>query len=137
MNRPKARILIVDDHPIVRQGMARLIDLQDDLMLCCEAEDADQALAAMQVCQHDVAIVDISLGGVSGFELIKLLKRRYPGLAVLVISMHDESVYAERALRAGARGYVMKHEATDKILIAIRQILRGEIYLSAAMHTQR
>ncbi len=118
----------MDDHPIVRQGMARLINLQDDLQLCCEAQDADQALTAMQICRHDLAIVDISLGGVSGFELIEILKRRYPELAVLVISLHDESVYAERALRAGARGYVMKQEATDQILSAIRQILRGDIY---------
>ncbi len=136
VNRQKVKILIVDDHPIVRQGMAQLINLQNDLTLCCEAADADQALAAMQVCDHDLAIVDISLNGVSGFELINTLKRRYPELAILVMSMHDESVHAERALRAGARGYIMKQEATDNILLAIHQILHGEIYLSAAMHTR-
>ena len=134
--REKTRILIVDDHPIVRQGMGMFINLQDDLNLCCQASNADEAWAAMRACDHALVIVDISLHGVSGFELIKTLAHRYPGLALLVMSMHDESLYAERALRVGARGYIMKQEATQSILLAIRQVLRGDIYLSAAMYTR-
>jgi len=130
---PKARILIVDDHPIVRHGMVQLINIQKDLHLCCEAGDADQALAAMRDCHHDVAIVDISLPGVSGFELIKTLTSRYANLITLVFSMHSDPGYAERALRAGARGYVTKQEATQNILFALRQVLKGGIYLSGQM----
>lgn len=112
------------------------INLQDDLNLCCQASSADEAWAAMRACDHALVIVDVSLHGVSGLELIKTLAYRYPGLALLVMSMHDESLYAERALWAGARGYIMKQEATQSILLAIRQVLRGDIYLSAAMHTR-
>ncbi|QSA96113.1 response regulator transcription factor [Methylococcus sp. EFPC2] len=131
----KARILIVDDHPIVRQGVAQLINSQPDLHLCCEAENAEQAFAAMEACRHDLAIVDISLPGLSGIELIKALKQRYGDFPVLVISMHEESVYGERALRAGAKGYIMKQEAIQSILQALRQILDGGIYLSPSMQT--
>lgn len=132
-NRAPANILIVDDHPIVRQGVAQLINSQPDLQLCCEAENAEQAFTAMAACRHDLAIVDISLPGMSGIELIKSLKLHYDDFPVLVISMYEESFYGERAMRAGARGYIMKQEAIRNILQAIRQILAGGIYLSPSM----
>jgi DNA-binding NarL/FixJ family response regulator len=132
----KHRIMIVDDHPIVRQGIAQLINREADLHVCCEAGDADHALEKMKGCSHDIAIVDISLTGVSGIELIQMLRQRGYETPVLVMSMHDESLYAERALRAGARGYIMKQEATEKILTAIRQILHGEIYVSDKMRSR-
>lgn len=133
-----ATILIVDDHPIVRQGMVEVINREADLKVRTEADNAEQALQFLGVepCPFDLVITDISLGGVSGLELIKLVHSRHENLGVLVISMHDESLYAERALRAGARGYIMKQESTEKILTAIRQILAGEIYLSEKMRTQ-
>lgn len=129
----KARILIVDDHPIVREGMALFLNLQTDLLICCEAANAEEALAAMSRCDHALVIVDISLDGDSGLPLIKTLRHRYPALAILALSMHEESVFAERALRAGANGYLMKQEGTKNILLAVQQILAGNIYLSAAM----
>jgi len=132
----KARILIVDDHPIVRQGVAQTVNLQPDLALCCEAGTAEEALTAVQLCRHDLAIVDISLQGVSGLSLITSLAARYPELHILVMSFHEEALYAERTLRLGAKGYIMKHQATANILSAIRRILDGGIYLSDAMHGQ-
>lgn len=132
----KHRILIVDDHPIVRQGIAQLINQEQDLHVCCEAGDADGALEKFRTCQHDVAIVDISLTGVSGIELLQMLRQRGYEIPVLVMSMHDEALYAERALRAGARGYIMKQEATEKILTALRQILKGDIYVSDKMRSR-
>jgi two-component system, NarL family, response regulator FusR len=130
----KAKILIVDDHPIVRQGVAYLINLQADLQLCCEASNAEDALAAIRNCHHDLAIVDISLQDVSGLSLITILATHYPELPILVMSMHEESLYAERSLRLGAKGYIMKHQATVNIQLAIRRILAGGIYLSDEMH---
>lgn len=129
----KHRVFIVDDHPIVRQGISRLIDQEIDLMTCCEAGSAQEALDIMKSCLPDILLVDISLDGVSGIELVKMLKTHHKNTPVLVISMHDESLYAERALRAGAKGYIMKQEATEKMLAAIRQVLRGDIYLSERM----
>ena len=131
-----ARIIIVDDHPIVRQGMALLINREPDLRVCCEASDGEQALQACALCAHQLAIVDLSLAGISGLDLVKQLRQKFPDLAILMMSMHDETVYAERALRAGARGYLMKQEATTTILKAMRQILRGEPYVSERMHTR-
>ena len=131
----KARILMVDDHPIVREGMAQFLNLQDNLHLCCMASNTKEALDAMSTCSHDLAIIDISLNGDSGLELIKVLRQRFPKLAILTLSMHDESLFAERALRAGANGYLMKQEGTQNILLAVQQILAGNIYLSAAMHS--
>lgn len=131
--RNKTHILIVDDHPIVREGIGNFLSLHGDLKVCCEASTADEALAAMARCEHDLAIVDISLNGDSGFHLIKALRQSYPKLAILTISMHDEMVFAERALRAGANGYLMKQEGTENILVAVRQVLDGNIYLSTAM----
>jgi len=125
--------VVVDDHPVVREGLARVIDQADDLTVCAQAESVQQALELIESARPDLAIVDITLGGQSGIELIKDLKVRHPHLPVLVHSMHDEQVYAQRSLRAGARGYLMKHEATPKLLHAIRQVLAGEIYLSETM----
>ena len=130
----KARILIVDDYPIVRQGLAQVLNLQADLLLCCEASNAEEALSANRCCNHDLAIVDISLQGTSGLSLITTLTAHYPQLPILVMSMHEESLYAERSLRLGARGYIMKHQATTNIQLAIRRILDGGIYVSDEMN---
>lgn len=139
-SRRKSNVLIVDDHPIVRQGIAQLIDREDDMRVCCEAGDADQALEEIAkiegCCNTDIALVDMSLPGISGIELVKILRTRFPEIQILVISTHDESLYAERALRAGAKGYIMKQEATAKVLIAIRHILSGEVYLSEKMRSK-
>jgi len=132
----KIRVLIVDDHPIVRQGIAQLINQETDLTTCCEAGSAQEALDIMERCSADILLVDISLDGVSGIELVKMLKSRHPKTPALVISMHDETLYAERALRAGARGYIMKQEATEKMLTAIRQVISGDIYLSERMQAK-
>jgi len=126
----KIKIFIVDDHPIVRQGLAMLINQEEDLVVCGEAEDANRALKDIGALKPDMAIVDISLAGTSGIELISQIKERHPGLPVLVLSMHDEHLYAERILRAGALGYIKKQEATGKMLDAIRKVLAGERYLS-------
>jgi DNA-binding NarL/FixJ family response regulator len=120
----------VDDHPIVRQGLALFIEREPDLMVCGEAEDVTSALQAIRESTPDFVILDISLDGRDGLELLKTLRVRHPNLPVLVLSMHDESVYAERSLRAGANGYIMKQEAADKVITAIRQILGGDVYLS-------
>ncbi|MET0263959.1 MAG: response regulator transcription factor [Rariglobus sp.] len=129
----KRRIFLVDDHPITRQGVAVLINQEADLEGCGEADSAPKAFDMLQKAKADLAVVDISLKTTSGIELTKNLKVLLPDLPVLIMSMHDESLYAERALRAGAKGYVMKQEASDSILIAIRRILSGELYLSEKM----
>jgi two-component system, NarL family, response regulator FusR len=130
----KTRILMVDDHPIVREGMALFLNAQPDLHLCCEAANAEDAMKELGICEPALAIVDISLQRESGLDLIRLMRRTSPALAILAMSLHDESIFAERALRAGANGYLMKHEATAKILAAVRLVLAGGIYLSEAMH---
>lgn len=132
----RARILLVDDHPTMREGLARVIDEADDLIVCAQAENIHGALDTIETTRPDLAIVDITLRRENGLELIKDLKIRHPKLLVLVHSMHDEEVYAQRSLRAGARGYLMKHEPPPKLLHAIRQVLAGEIYLSEAMTRQ-
>ena len=132
----KAKILIVDDHPLVREGLADLVNKEKDLVVCGQAEDAYQAMEAIRELKPDMAIVDISLKETSGLELIKDIKIQHPGLPVLTLSMHEESVYAERALRAGAKGYIMKREATKKVVTAIRKVLRGQLYLSEKMTTR-
>ena len=131
--RQKARVLVVDDHPVVRQGLRLLIDHESDLEVCAEAETVADALEAITKHKPDVAVVDLSLRGTSGLELIKDIRVRHADLPVLVLSMSDESVYAERVLRAGARGYLMKEAATDEVLTALRRVLDGGIYLSDAM----
>lgn len=139
MSGNKTRVMIVDDHPIVRQGIALLINQQPDLQSCCEMGSAEEALERLngegRNCT-DMLVVDLSLGGMSGLELVKAIRARFPELPILVMSMHDESLYAERVLRAGARGYIMKQEATEKIIAAIRQILGGDIYVSDRMRTR-
>src|SRR5579862_6169528 len=126
----KGKIFVVDDHPIVRQGLALLINREHDLTVCGEAEDAQSALPAIAALRPDILIVDISLNGPDGLDLLKDIRIRYPEMPVLILSMHDESIYAERALRAGAQGYIMKQEATEKVLVALRRILSHEIYVS-------
>lgn len=126
----KARVLLVEDHPIVRQGLSLLINEEDDLEICGEAEDVVGGLAAVEQNRPDLAVVDLFLKGSDGLELVKALRDRKPEVPTLVLSMHQESLHAERALRAGAKGYVMKEEATDSVLRAIRKVLGGEIYVS-------
>jgi DNA-binding NarL/FixJ family response regulator len=126
----KKTVFVVDDHPIVRQGLALLINREADLAVCGEAEEMHAALSAIQAAKPDILILDISLNGPDGLELLKNIRITSPRLPVLVLSMHDESIYAERALRAGANGYIMKQEATEKVLVALRRLLSGEIYVS-------
>ncbi len=130
---PKRSILLVDDHPIVLEGLKQLIEQQTDLMVCGELADGRATLQTVDRLRPDLAIIDISLKSVNGLDVIKTLKSEHPDLPVLALSMHDETLYAERALRAGANGYVMKQEATKNLLTAVRQILGGGIYLSDAM----
>ncbi len=128
--KQKRKVFLVDDHPLVREWLTNLINQQPDLVVCGETESAPQALQAIAQARPDVAIVDISLKDSSGIELIKSLKQSQPAVAVLVLSMHDESLYAERALRAGAKGYIMKRETTKKVIDAIRRVLEGKLYIS-------
>lgn len=132
-SKSKARILIVDDHPIVRHGLSQLIGQEEDLTVCGQAEDASTALEAIAALKPDVVVVDISLRGGDGIELVKAVKSRYGRLPVLVLTMHDDSLYGERALRAGARGYVMKQEGTERIVVAIRRVLKGGIYVRESL----
>jgi len=127
---PRSAVLIVDDHPIVRQGLTLLINREPDLAVCGDAEEAASALSRIEELKPDLIVVDISLNGPDGLDLLKSIRARDPNLPVLILSMLDESLYAERALRAGANGYIMKQEATDRVLVAIRRILAGEIYVS-------
>ena len=129
----KYRILIVDDHPIVRRGLRELVADEPDLEVCGEAEDVSQALEQLETARPDVVVVDLTLKSGHGLELIQEIKARNDRIKMLVSSMHDESLFAERALRAGAAGYVSKQESPDKIIDAVRQVLRGEIYLSTRM----
>ena len=126
----KSRVFIVDDHPLVREGLANLINGQDDLIVCGDAEDSSQAIIGIIKAQADVALIDISLENESGLELVKKLKSQFPLVGLIVLSMHDETLYAERALRAGARGYVMKREANKSVLASIRRVLEGGVYVS-------
>src|SRR5437667_4295694 len=123
-------IFIVDDHPLVREGLTNLINRQSDLIACGEAKDSAEAIAGIAKERPDVAIIDISLTNESGLELIKHLSKQFPQVALIVLSMHDEALYAERALRAGARGYVMKRESTKSVLASIRRVLEGGVYIS-------
>lgn len=129
----KKTILIVDDHPMMRQGLAQLIGAESDLAVCGESDNAENALDALSALKPDLVIADISLPGKNGLELIKDFQAILPNLPVLVISMHDESLYAERVLRAGGRGYIMKQEGGKKLMQAIRRVLEGKIYVSEKM----
>lgn len=126
----KSEIIIVDDHPIFRRGLAQLINEEHDMEVCGEAEDVDEAKKAIGKLKPDMVIVDISLKDRSGMELLRYMAEKYPHLPSLVLSMHDETLYAERVLRAGARGYIMKQEMTGNVIQAIRQVLKGKIYAS-------
>jgi DNA-binding NarL/FixJ family response regulator len=132
----KNNIFIVDDHAILREGLSRLINSEDDLLVCGEADNVTDAFHAVSCCMPDIAIVDISLGDGSGIRLIENLTYSNPGLPVLVLSMHDEATYAERCLKAGARGYIMKHESSRELLSAIRTVLNGDIYVSDKLNVQ-
>jgi len=131
----RTKVLLVDDHPLVREWLSNLINQQADMIVCGEAEDAPHALSLVASLKPHLAIVDLSLKSGSGIQLIKDLRQLDAALLILVLSMHDESLYAERVLRAGARGYVMKREVTKKIIGAIRDVLRGEIVLSEKLAT--
>jgi DNA-binding NarL/FixJ family response regulator len=128
--RGLTRILIVDDHPLVRLSLREFIRREKDLEVCGEAEDREQALTAAAATKPHLAIIDLTLKSSNGMELIKDLREQHPEVQILVLSMHDETIHAERAIRAGARGYITKQEATTKVMVAIRQILNGEIYWS-------
>jgi DNA-binding NarL/FixJ family response regulator len=130
---PRRRIFIVDDHPLVRDGLSRIINQEADLCVCAEADEAERGYSEIVRTRPDGVIIDLSLGGDSGLDLIKRLQGLPHPPAILVLSMHDESFYAERVLRAGALGYVMKRESSGKILAGLRQILLGKLYVSPAI----
>lgn len=130
IKKRKAKVLIVDDHPVVRSGLIQLINRDKTLEVCGEAGDSEEALEAIEAMSPDVAVIDISLSGKSGLDLIKIVQRRYSKLPILVLSIHDEDVFAERALRAGAKGYVEKREASDRVVSAIQKVLEGRIVVS-------
>src|SRR5687767_1042645 len=129
----KRRVLIVDDHPIVRQGLRRLIEAEPDLEVCGEAETAREAKSMIREQEPDAVIVDVSLKQGDGLELVKDARAHYPSLPLLVLSMHDETIYAERMLSAGANGYIMKQAASEQFLVAVRRVLEGGIYVSEAV----
>src|SRR5215469_5489330 len=133
VSKTRKKVLVVDDHPLLRQGLAMLINQQQDMEVCGEAEEAHLAMQHIAQRRPDILIVDISLKGPDGLELLKSIRAVYPDLPVLILSMHDEAIYAERALRARANGYIMKQEATEKVLVAVRRILNGDVYLSDSM----
>jgi DNA-binding NarL/FixJ family response regulator len=134
--KAKRRVFLVDDHPIVRHGMTQLINREPDLMICGESEDASKALMAIGTAKPDAVVVDLTLKRSSGFSLIKNLNALYPKLPILVLTIHEESLYAERTLRAGAKGYLMKEEAMENVLLAIRQVIAGKIYLSEKIQSK-
>jgi DNA-binding NarL/FixJ family response regulator len=129
-------IFIVEDHPVTRRGYVSLIEYEPDLTVCGEASTFHEALGAIPRSPADLVMVDIALDDMSGLELIKHLKAQRPEVPILVVSMHDEVLYAERALRAGAAGYLMKREPAAEVITAIRSVLRGELFLSAKMHSR-
>src|SRR3989338_6220039 len=132
----RSKVFIVDDHPIMRRGLAELINLEKDLVVCGEADNIQTALELIKLHEPDVALVDLLLKNENGLELIKDIKTRFPAVLMLVLSMHDEVFYAERVLRAGAKGYIMKQQATTQVLVAIRRVLAGDVYLSDAISSK-
>jgi DNA-binding NarL/FixJ family response regulator len=135
-NKTRARVFIVDDHPVVRDGLKNLLEQQEDLMVCGEAADAPTALREIPNVSPDIALVDLTLEHTSGLELVKDIRNQYPELPVLVLSMHDEMVYGERAVRCGARGYLMKGESSQRVVSAIHAVLRGDVFLSERLMAQ-
>ncbi len=129
----RRRVFIIDDHAVFRDGLSELINRTPDLAICGEASSAEEALEKIEASRPDVATVDLTLGDMSGLELLKKLKPRYPSLPLLVLSMHDERFYAERCLRAGAMGYIMKLEPIEAVELAVRQVLDGKVFLSQKM----
>src|SRR6266498_4750237 len=136
VRKTKVRVLLVDDHPVLRKGLAQLINQDPRLVVCGEAEDAPTAIKAIETLQPDFVIMDISLKHGDGIELLKTVKPQFPDLPVLVLSMHDETLYAERSLRAGAMGYLMKDDPAEQVLLAIWRVLAGEIFLSNRMKSR-
>lgn len=132
----KSRIIIVDDHAMVREGMGMLINSELDMHACCKVDQIDQALQANRDCPHDLAIVDMTLEGFTGLEMIRSFQLEFPSLRILVLSMHAETIYAEPVLEAGASGYLMKQTATVELLKAIRQVLSGGRYVSEEMRAR-
>jgi DNA-binding NarL/FixJ family response regulator len=126
----KAKIFLVEDHPITRQGLTQLLDSQHDVHVCGWAEDAPGAISGIEKTNPDLVIADLTLKGTDGLELLKQICPKHPHLRVLILSMHDEFLYAQRALHAGARGYIMKAEAPEKLLEAVRKVMKGDVYLS-------
>jgi DNA-binding NarL/FixJ family response regulator len=131
--KPKLRVLLVDDHPIVREGLAARIEMEGDMTVCYMAQTADEAMEMINSSEPDIVVTDLSLSGRPGLELIKDIRAARPTLPVLVLSIHDEELWAERVLRAGAQGYVMKAQATEKVMEAIRRVLGGGVWLSEHM----
>jgi DNA-binding NarL/FixJ family response regulator len=129
------RIFLVDDHPLVRERLAEIINREEDLQVCGEAEDRHNALDRISRCTPELVVVDLTLKNSDGLELIKDIRSRWPKMRVLVVSMHDESLYAERVIRAGASGYITKQEATRNILVALRHVLGGSVYLNEKIVT--
>jgi DNA-binding NarL/FixJ family response regulator len=136
VKQAKTRVLLIDDHPMIRRGLAGLINEDTDLMVCGEAGNSREALEMIAEVEPHLAIVDISMEEWNGIELIKEVQARHPHLRVLVLSMHEEEIYAERALRAGASGYVMKAQAAGTVMEAIRRVLAGKIYISERVNNQ-
>lgn len=126
----KRRIVIVDDHPIVRQGLAQLVNQENDLLVCGEADDVDTAKAVIREIEPDLVLLDISLRNSNGIDLIKYIRSSHPGIFVLILSLHDASTYADRVLQSGARGFISKAEAVENVVVAIREVLAGGIYVS-------
>lgn len=127
------QVMLVDDHPLVRRGLAELISEEPGLAVCAQTSSAEECLKKLAECQPDCLIIDISLPGMNGLELIKRVRSRYPDVKILVASMHEESLFAERSLRAGANGFISKEEATEKVIEAINRVLSGQVYLSGPM----
>ena len=134
--KTKTRVLVIDDHPILRKGVAQLINVQPDFTVCGETDDTRKVISTIQSSKPDVVILDVSLKGASGIEALKDIKAQFPDLKVLMLSMHDESIYGSRALRAGASGYIMKQEAPEIMLEALRKVIKGDVYLSQRLSTR-
>lgn len=136
VKKPKVRILVADDHPLVRRGMTDLVNQEEDLTVCGEAGSGQETLRLAADLEPDLILLDLSLGDINGIEIIKKLKAEHPEILILVFSMHDEALYAERSFRAGARGYLMKQEPAGRVLEAIRKILAGGIYLGEKLNDE-